>query len=272
MQSRIAEAIRLKTNPVALLWADEAPEGALQFKPGRWGCVMAMIATVAAKGKVGAAGRQTYGCWGGGVGLGFGNAYQTFPGGVECFYGFLADGNERSEVGRQIGEGMKQAGAGQMAEDFLLGERYVADAECARRFVDSMPMRDIPAQYVIAKPLEQISASDEVKTLTFFVEPDALSALTILANYTHPERENVAMPWGAGCQVMGVFAYREMESAQPRALVGLTDISARRSVRGSLGANVLSFTVPWPMFLEMEAHAPASFLQRETWASLQPKS
>jgi hypothetical protein len=50
------------------------------------------------------------------------------------------------------------------------------------------------------------------------------------------------MPWVAGCQVMGIYAYRELEREYPRALVGLTDISARRSVRGSLGKTAMSFT------------------------------
>jgi hypothetical protein len=39
MQSKIAAAMRLKYSPVAILLTNEKPEGALQFKEGRWGCV-----------------------------------------------------------------------------------------------------------------------------------------------------------------------------------------------------------------------------------------
>ncbi len=269
MESKIAGAIGLKTHPVAIVWADDAPEGALQFKPGRWGCVISLIATVAAKGRTGVIDRQTFGCWGGGVGLGFGNQYETFPGGLEGFYRFLSDGNEKTETGRQIGQGLVQAGAARLADDFLFGERYVKDPECTRAFVQSLPMRDIPAKYVVVKPLENTNPErDNVKSVTFFVEPDALSALVILANYAHPERENVAMPWAAACQVMGICAYRELDQDHPRALVGLTDISARKNTRASLGKNALSFTAPWPVFLEMEKHSEGSFLERETWHAL----
>jgi uncharacterized protein (DUF169 family) len=270
MESKIAASIGLKTHPVAILWADEVPPGAAQFKPGSWGCVMGLVAAVAAKGRTSVFDRQTYGCWGGGVGLGFGNRYESFPGGLEGFCGFLSDGNERSEAGRQIGQGLAQAGAAQLADDFLHGERYVKDSGCTKSFVQSLPMRDVPSRYVIAKPLEETDPQqDKVKSVTLFVEPDALSALVILANYAHPERENVAIPWAAACQVLGILAYRELERDHPRALVGLTDISARKGVRASLGKNVLSFTVPWPMFLEMEEHATGSFLERETWRALQ---
>jgi len=48
----------------------------------------------AVKGKVAVFDRKTYGCWGGGVGLGFGNIYMDFPGGIECFYYFISIGNK----------------------------------------------------------------------------------------------------------------------------------------------------------------------------------
>jgi hypothetical protein len=104
MNSKLVDAIGLKTHAVALTWADAAPQGAIQFKPGRWGCVVSVFATVAAKGRVGAFDRKTYGCWGGGVGLGFCNCYESFPGGIEGFCHFLADGNDHSEEGQRVGE------------------------------------------------------------------------------------------------------------------------------------------------------------------------
>jgi hypothetical protein len=130
-------------------------------------------------------------------------------------------------------------------------------------------MRDIPVQYVVVKPLDASDPeNDDIKSVTLFVDPDQFSALVVLANYTEPDLENVAVPWGAGCQIMGIFAYRELEGAHPRALVGMTDLSARQNVRASLGENVLSFTMPWPLFLKMEQNVDGSFLQRRTWKEL----
>ncbi len=269
MESKIANAIALTNHPVALVWAEAAPEGAVSFKPGRWGCVMSVFAAAAAKGRVGAFGRQTYGCWGGGAGLGFGRCYQTFPGGEDCFCGFLADGNERTEKGRKVGEMVASWRNRQMTDDFLLGERYLKDAATTEAWLNVFPFRDIPAKYVVGKPIEQVDpARDDVKSVTFFVDPDRLSALVILANYATPQKENVTIPWGAGCQSIGAFAYRELENGHPRAVVGLTDISARNTVRPVLGNNVMSFTAPWPVFLRMEENVEGSFLQRESWHRL----
>jgi len=51
-------------------------------------------------------------------------------------------------------------------------------------------------------------------------------------------------------------------------VVGLTDISARENLRKQFGKDLLSFAVPWQMYLEMEGNVEGSFLQRRTWKGL----
>lgn len=270
MKSKIAEAIHLDTQPIALVWAEKEPEGSIGFKPQNWGCVVSLFAAAATRGLTGAFDRQTYGCWGGGVGLGFGNQYEQFPGGVDCFCRFLSMGNEDSEEGQPIGEKLKAQGLGPMADDFLKGERYIKSPEDTRRFVDNLPMCDIPSKFVVVSPLDKVDPEkDEIKNVTFFVDPDGLSALVLLASHARPEAENVIIPWAAGCQVMGIFAYRELERKQPRGLVGMMDIAARKHIRATLGQHALSFTAPWPLYQEMESNVEGSFLQRSTWKALQ---
>ena len=75
-------------------------------------------------------------------------------------------------------------------------------------------------------------------------KPDQLSALVILANYGREGTEHVTIPYAAGCQTIGIFAYKEARSENPRAVVGLTDISARANLRKQLGKDLFTFTVP----------------------------
>lgn len=70
MKSVIAEYIRLKNEPVAVCRAGAPPEGALMFRPGKWGCVIAMLAA-ASKGRTAAFTEDTTTCPGGKAGLGF---------------------------------------------------------------------------------------------------------------------------------------------------------------------------------------------------------
>lgn len=268
MDSILAKKLGLTHQPVALIWTDEKPEKAVEFAPNKFGCIMFHLAA-AAKGRTAVVGRDSFGCPGGGVGMGFGNRYLDFPGGCGCFYHFLSDGNAGDPQGSHIAAGMAEAGMREMAEEFLEGERYLKDAEATRRFVENMPIQDIPASYVVLKPLSDASPEqDNIRSITFIVTPDQLSALVVLANYEHPERENVGIPFAAGCQIFGVFMYREYESPTPRALVGLTDLSARKNVRRSLGKEYLSFSMTPHMFAQMEANVPGSFFERHTWAAL----
>jgi hypothetical protein len=269
MKSVIAETLKLETEPVALVWANAVPEDAIRFKPQHWGCSISLFAAAAARGLSGVLERKSYGCWGGGVGLGFGNQYEKFPGGVDCFYRFLSQGNEEVEEGRALGEEMKSSGWSRMADDFLKGERYIKNPEATRRFVEALPMRDIPVDFVLIKPLEKADPErEDIKNVTLFVDADRLAALVNLASCERPEAENVIVPWAAACQVVGIFAYRELEREHPRGLIGMMDISARKNVRASLGPHALSFTAPWPLFQEMEQNVKGSFLERETWRSL----
>lgn len=270
MNSRIAEELRLATQPVALLWSEECPEGAMHFKPGRWGCVMMYVAQVATRGKVAAFDRTTYGCWGGGVGLGFGNCYTAFPGGEGCFHRFLSSGNQGDPQGEAVAEGVKPYITREFYDDLMLGERYVDTPHTVRRFIEALPLTDVPARWVVFKPLAAVDEARETPiSVTFFADPAQISALTVLANHATPEGDRVTMPWAAACQQVGILGYREAAREPQRAVVGLTDISARKNTKPYLGTDKLSFTVPWAMLATMERAAADSFLQRHSWKALQ---
>lgn len=251
MKSKIARAIKMKYSPVAVVSTDEKPEQALQFKEGRWGCVVAML-NAAAKGKTAVFDRNTFGCQGGGTGLGFGNQYVNFPGGIEYF---ISTGNKafsQSEVGKNVVRNMPA---------LEHGEAYVKNPVLAKKFVDALPMVDVPAKYIVFKPLDKLTERETPKVVIFLVNPDQLSALVVLANYARESNINVIAPFGAGCHQNCIIPYKEEESENPRAIIGLTDISARKQVE----KDILSFAVPHKMFLEMESNVEGSFLERETW-------
>ncbi|PKN17525.1 MAG: hypothetical protein CVU71_15770 [Deltaproteobacteria bacterium HGW-Deltaproteobacteria-6] len=269
MESRIAKAVQLQYQPVALLWSDEIPEGAMQFSPGKWGCVMWLVVH-AAKGKPAVADKQTFGCFGGGVGLGFGNQYKNFPGGEEGFCHFLSSGNADRPGGAELAEQIKPFMTKESHDHFLHGERYIKSPALVSRFIQALPIMDIPERFVVFKPLAAVDLlKEKPQTIIFFVNPDQLSALVVLANYGRGDNENVVIPYAAGCQTIGIYPYREAGSARPRAVVGLTDLSARVYVSKQLGSsNFMTFASPFALFEEMEQNVPGSFLERHVWQTL----
>lgn len=270
MESKIEKALGLKDiKPVALLWSDERPDGAVEFKQGKWGCVMWLV-TAAARGKVACASRETAGCYGGAVGLGFGDVYERFPGGKDGFCYFLSVGNMARPGGKEVAERVKPYLTHESYDNFLHGERYRKYPQLVETFIAELPMRDIPARFVIFKPLDTVMLETEKpEVVIFFVNPDQLAALVILANYAREGNENVFIPYAAGCQTIGIYPYREKEKKPSRAVVGLTDISARLYTKRQLGeGHLMTFAAPWEMFLEMESNVDGSFLQRPTWRHL----
>ncbi|HOG15937.1 MAG TPA: DUF169 domain-containing protein [Syntrophales bacterium] len=268
MESKIAAALHSPLDPVALVWSDRKPDDTAQFQAGRWGCIMWLLAG-AAKGKTAAVDRNTFGCFGGGVGMGFGNLYEAFPGGGETFCRFLSVGIGGWEKEDLVSSLAKPAMRPEAFDQLLHGERYLKSPRQVRRFLDNLPMTDITAPFVVFRPLPQVEPdSPPPEVVVFFADPDRLSALVVLANYGRDSNESVIIPFAAGCQAVGIYPYREAKSEHPRAVVGLTDISARLHVKRILGDGLMTFAVPWRMFLEMEANVSGSFLERHVWQEL----
>jgi uncharacterized protein (DUF169 family) len=267
MESRIARALETAYPPVAVLWTDEKPEGAMQFQEGKWGCVM-WLAASAAKGRPAACDAATFGCIGGGVGMGFGDRYKSFPGSEEGFCHFLSSGIEGWAQGPAMAEMVKPFLRGEAYDNFIHGERYIKTPELVRRFLACLPITQIPKRYVVFQPLADVGDGQEPQTVLFFADPDELSALIVLANYSRGDNENVTLPYAAGCQTIGIYPYREAQRKPPRAVVGLTDLSARLYIRKQLGDNLLTFAAPFALFREMEENVEGSFLQRHTWQEL----
>ena len=268
MQSQIAQHLQCRHQPVGIVFTDDKPAQARQFQEGKWGCVMFMLAA-AVKGETAAFDSRTFGCQGGGTGLGFGNQYKNFAGGEACFKYFLSTGNEQWEDGRQAGEKVKPYLRPEAYHHFMHGERYVKTPELVGKFIDSLPMTEVPTKYVVMKPLEQVDEmADDLRVVIFLGDMDQIAALTVLANYGRGHNENVIFPFAAGCQSIGIYPYREAERPEPRAVLGLNDISARVYLKRMLKDDVMSFAMPTALFKEMEANLTGSFLEQDTWAQL----
>lgn len=268
MESKIASAVKLAVQPVAIIFSDEKPEKAVEFKERTWGCTLWLMSG-AARGKTAVCSRDTFGCFGGGTGVGFGDQYTNFPGGTDCFCRFLSSGNKGDEMGETVAEGLKQFAKPEFIEEFLKGERYLKTPDDVKEFIDLLPLRDVPAEYVIYKPLSDVDLEKETPvSVCFFSDPDQFSAIGVLANYSYPGNENVRFPFAAGCQAIGIYSYAEAEKDPPKATAALMDLSARLYLRNAFGENVMAMSLPWKMYLEMEANVEGSFLQRHTWSEL----
>jgi len=273
----IEQALSLRHPPLAFHYAKEIPAGARSFKPlqpgeaaqGGWGCAMFLLAQ-AAKGGVVAFSRETCHCPGAAGGLGLGeDEEKQFPGGPEAFLRFLSSGNKHWETGRACGQKMLADGAArEMVEEYLEGEGFKKTPELVLDYLKNLPRVEPEGPVVVVRPLAGLEAGLTPRVVILLADVEQLSALVVLANFARPGLDNVKIPFGAGCQSIGLFPLSEAVQAQPKAVVGLTDISARLYLKKLLGRDLVSLAMPWSFYQEMEAGVADSFLSRQAWKNL----
>lgn len=247
MHSKLVEALGVRDMPVAVMLTEDKPQDALQFTEGRWGCVIATLLAVS-KGRTAVFDRGTFGCPGGGTGLGFGDQYTA------CRYPIdflLASGN--AEIAAKMRASSKMG----------TGERFFKSPEIVRRWLGTVPMTEIESSYVVMKPFDTLADDETPAVVVFLANGDQLSALAVMADYVRGSGEGAIARFGGACQSI-LYAYEEARRDQPRGVIGFFDISQR----SRLDPGTLSFTVPWSLFQEMERNVEGSFLEMEDWEAL----
>ena len=241
MHSKIADAIRLHRGPVAILLTDRKPKSALEYteEGGQKNRCVIPLFVAALNGRTAVLEKETVLCPGGQVGLCFG-PYKL--GYIEYFLSTGKDGKFEGEYRKRT-------------------------PELVREFITNLPEITFPTRYVVMKPLDNVSSDEiaEMAIVVFVVNADQLSALATLANFDRPTNDNVATLFGSGCGSLVMQVLDQARAKTPKAVIGLTDITARKY----LDKNQLSFSIPFKRFLEMEANVEESFLTKgKDWPEL----
>ena len=141
------------------------------------------------------------------------------------------------------------------------GERYIKTPELAREYFSRMKPRPAPARYCVFKPLDQFSGDERPEIVVFFATPDLLSGLFTLTNYALERTDGAYAPFGSGCGTLLTYPLKEAEKEEPRAVLGMFDVSARPMVE----KDVLTLSMPYTVFLKLLENVSGSFLQTESW-------
>lgn len=145
-------------------------------------------------------------------------------------------------------------------EDFIT---FLADTEglkCSHeameRWIDRRRTYRQEHQNILIGPL-RAGKERFLRSVTFYVNPDQLSALVIGAHYCHDLQgpAPVLAPFGSGCMEL-VTPFEDLLTAQ--AVIGATDIAMRQY----LPPDILAFTVTVPMFEQLCRLDERSFLYK----------
>lgn len=249
MNDKLIKSLGLKYEPVAIFFTDEKPDNALQFEEGKRGCVASMLVAAATKGKTAVFDEKTYGCPGGGVGICFGDAFTANDHPTEYLLSTGDEALERDNKSIPIRLGR--------------GERFFGDTELVKKWKSQMPYAEAGRKYVVFKPYSQIPEDAAPDLIFLLADPDQISALVIMSGFDRGTSLNVIAPFGAACHSI-LYAYNEINEESPKGIMGFFDIAQRNRIPRDL----LSFTVPYSMYLELEQSVDESCLTTDAWFKL----
>lgn len=144
-------------------------------------------------------------------------------------------------------------------EDFIKfladEEGLKASRELMEKWIDSSQTYQADHAHLFIGPLKD-HQWEYLKSVTFFVNPDQLSALMIGAQYYSSPGDplTVIAPFGSGC--MELYPFQDPHI--PQAAIGATDIAMRQHIP----PDILAFTVTRPMFKQLCELDERSFLYK----------
>jgi Uncharacterised ArCR, COG2043 len=146
-------------------------------------------------------------------------------------------------------------------EGELEGERYKRDPQLVELYLKQHPPFEAPGKYLVFKRWDKLRRDEEPLAVIFFATGDVLSGLFALANYDMADPDGVIAPMGAGCGSIVGYPLEQARTEQPRAVLGMFDVSARPHV----GVDELTFTIPYRRFKQMVGYMDESFLITKSW-------
>lgn len=251
MDSVLLDLLDLEHPPVGVFYAEARPADALAMVPGKRNCVVDML-LAAARGKKVVVDEESCTCAGGAVGLGFGNAFER-------------RGHPTRYLLSTGAEGVPEGECAALPPHMVDGERFFRDPTVVDVWKAQLPYGDETSRCVVfaAQDLWGNAVPDLVFLL---VNPDQLSALVSMGGFRSGSAFETVAPFGAACQSI-LHAKAQDAQANPKMVMGLFDVSQRARIP----ANLLSLTMPYRKFAELEEDAAKGCLTSHSWKELVAK-
>lgn len=236
----LKEKLGLGNFPVGMFFTETKPENAISFKSKGNGCIIPLIYK-SAQGKTVAIDKDTTG-WNCSA---FYLGYQDWIfEGIECF---LSDGVVN---GRE-------------------GERFIKTSKQAKSFVEFYKPKTLNTKVTVFKPLSEFEQNETPEIVIFFVNPDELSALVYLLHFNSPESDDrIVTRFISGCGSIVTLPVKLKNEGKNQAVWGMHDISVRRR----LPKELMTLTMPFGLFAEINKDIDQSFITTDSWKAIKERN
>jgi uncharacterized protein (DUF169 family) len=268
MNSKVVTYLAPEFEPVAVEWSETLPEDAIEFKPGKFGCILNLFAEASRKGRVAGGSRDTIVCSGARAALGFGAEVLESEAELDRLAAVFSKGLE-SARDKESYQRTMDAAPQHWQPLYEFGERRHCSFEAARRWIqESFPRHETPTSYVLFKPLSRADVGDDIRAVVFLVSPLELAGLSTLLGSVMDGADPIQVLQGPDCFRITGFAFDQNDAESSRAILGMLDVDGRELMRRRFRDDTLTVTVPMSLFLRIEEEAASSVLTTPRWSRL----
>ena len=249
MKSELSEMLRLEMEPVGIFFANTSISCEHSPSTETRNCVVPLLMACAA-GKIICLDEENCNCPGGYTGCCFGDGFSRLN--PQIHY-MLAQG-----LGDSAPEGAPEA--------MVYGERFFCDEKLAMKWRESLPYSQRALPRIVFAPESRWDETGEPDLVLVFADADRISAIVTMLGSHNGEAVNTIVPYGAACHSI-LFAAWQLDREKPKAVMGLFDISQRRTALRDL----LTMTMPYPMWHEMGEDLEISALTTGAWHEIEKR-
>jgi len=268
LESAIVKELKPEFPPVAIVWSNTIPDDAIQFKNGKFGCILNLFAVASRRGKIAGGNRESITCNAGRAALGLGIDFDKTNEQLDRYAAIFSKGL-KSVRNKEAYQKIMEDAPKRWHSLFEYGERRYCSYKLAKEWIlHGLPRYDISYDYVLFKPLNLTNHDENIQAIVFPVNPIELAGLVTLAGSVMPDTDIVRVAQGPDCSRITAFPYAEAENDKPRAVLGMLGVDGREVMHRRFRNDTLTLTLPRPLFQRMELEANDCIFQTPSWIAI----
>ena len=249
MQRKLVQMLHMEREPVGIYFANTDAVCDVDADPKKRNCVIPLLMKVS-EGQTISMNEESCNCAGGAVGCCFGDGF--------------------ARLNPTINKLLSQ-GYGEDAPAFLPpfakdGERFFCTEAVAEQFRKALPYSERAYPRIVFAPMSRWDEIGRPDLVYLFVKPDQLGALTAMLCSHNGRVDNTISPYCSACQCI-MFAAEQMDQEEPKAVMGLFDISQRYEKL----ANLLSLIMPYSRWTGLCEDLDKSCLTSHSWKLIEKR-
>ena len=249
MQKKLTEMLHMKREPVGIYFANTTAVCDLDAKPEARNCVIPMLMK-ASEGQTISMDEKSCNCAGGATGCCFGDGFARF----------------NPSIAKLLSQGYGEEAPAFLPPFAREGERFFITEEVAEQFRNSLPYSEKAYPRIVFAPMSRWNEIGTPDLVYLFVNPDQLGALVSMLCSHNGKVDNTISPYCSACQSI-MFAAEQMDQEEPKAVMGLFDISQRYAPL----ANLLSLIMPYSRWEDLSCDLDKSCLTSHSWKKIETR-